>query len=497
MSLPRLNETQEAQILEVLFKSTASSVAPLLLMESFMMGVLCACVPLASYILWIGPLSIRRAPSVSALWIILTVFVVHWVLSLRSISSTLSGSSIGISLSFFENNIVGQVNNTEYISPTDPGPLAAMSYRDYGAAWASLLTLVTETVLSGLSSSLFVVTAYMLYLQFRSERRSYLAFIIPAVATLMYTLSLTHWALSLQSFHTSTYFAARPQAMEKLPTAASREAALIAMLMLDVVMSDAIVLWRMCVVWERRRSVLAFAALLLTATLALNLAYIVQRLAPSSTADLFKYSNSRKDHETLAPTDYYGNTIFGIAAAFMSLASNACATALVGLKAWWLRRHVSKYLGPENRRTVVQRVLLLLIDSGVVYTAVWMLYCISLYRQITSQAPLPQYTPAVSAADHLNAAIPQITTIYPLIIFIFVALDKIAHSRPSQSALVGNLETPRYRDPAITVTFEMDVERSNVPSSDIAYPVADIGQVTSSKGEAIIEEGKKPDAGDI
>lgn len=38
MSLPSLNATQEAQILEALFRSTGSSVAPPLLLESFMMG---------------------------------------------------------------------------------------------------------------------------------------------------------------------------------------------------------------------------------------------------------------------------------------------------------------------------------------------------------------------------------------------------------------------------------------------------------------------------
>lgn len=69
MFLPNLNITQEAQVLDVLFKSTASSVAPLMLLESFTIGmsgydraqrvaenlrpgVLCAFVPLASYLLW-------------------------------------------------------------------------------------------------------------------------------------------------------------------------------------------------------------------------------------------------------------------------------------------------------------------------------------------------------------------------------------------------------------------------------------------------------------
>ncbi|KZV59313.1 hypothetical protein PENSPDRAFT_434752 [Peniophora sp. CONT] len=91
MSLGSLNITQEAQALTALFKFTASSVAPSLLLESFMMGVLCACVPVGSYMLWVKPLSFPRAPSIFMLWIVLITSITHWALSLRQLESTLSG----------------------------------------------------------------------------------------------------------------------------------------------------------------------------------------------------------------------------------------------------------------------------------------------------------------------------------------------------------------------------------------------------------------------
>ena len=94
-------------------------------------------------------------------------------------------------------------------------------------------------------------------------------------------------------------------------------------------MSDSIVLWRMCVVWERAWPVLAFAAALLITTLGLNIANIVSQADFEAT---LKVTYNEQDSETL-PT--YGQTSIGLAAAFVSLTSNLCATALVGLKAWY------------------------------------------------------------------------------------------------------------------------------------------------------------------
>ena len=95
-------------------------------------------------------------------------------------------------------------------------------------------------------------------------------------------------------------------------------------------MSDSIVLWRMCVVWERARSVRIFSAALLVATLGLNIANIVviKRIMVDSHG--FRARNSR-DSEIIST---YGLTPIGLAAAFVSLASNFTATALVGFRFW-------------------------------------------------------------------------------------------------------------------------------------------------------------------
>ena len=95
-------------------------------------------------------------------------------------------------------------------------------------------------------------------------------------------------------------------------------------------MSDAIVLWRMCVIWEYKRWTIAFATLLVITTLALNIAnisFIGRALFQEGSENIF--TNTR-DSEILIT---YGLSDIGLAAAFVSLASNFSATVLVGLKA--------------------------------------------------------------------------------------------------------------------------------------------------------------------
>ncbi|KZV60524.1 hypothetical protein PENSPDRAFT_759943 [Peniophora sp. CONT] len=128
MSSPSLNFTEQDLVLNSLYEYTASSLAPSLLLESFMMGVLCACVPLVSYLLWAKPHSFPRAPFIFTVWIILSMAVTHWALSMRQLEYTLTGGPVEIPMNGQELN-VGNI---------------------WADVWLALLPLVTETVLFGM-----------------------------------------------------------------------------------------------------------------------------------------------------------------------------------------------------------------------------------------------------------------------------------------------------------------------------------------------------------
>ena len=83
----------------------------------------------------------------------------------------------------------------------------------------------------------------------------------------------------------------------------------------------------------------------------------------------------------------FGKTYFGIAALFLSLASNISATVLVAVRIWYdrscpvcrccsqvsrlYRRQVATHARQTNRRTFFERFMELLIDSGIAYTLLW------------------------------------------------------------------------------------------------------------------------------
>ena len=68
-------------------------------------------------------------------------------------------------------------------------------------------------------------------------------------------------------------------------------------------------------------------------------------------------------------------------------------------------------------------------------------------------------------------------SIYPLAVFILVALDKVHHSRGLR--IVRN-EWSKERGAAVSVTLEVNVERSTVLGSRSAYPVATLQDVDDS-----------------
>ena len=101
-------------------------------------------------------------------------------------------------------------------------------------------------------------------------------------------------------------------------------------------MSDSIVLWRMCVVWSNALPLLALSGALIVATCTLNVANIVAIGSESPYVDVGFAPNIQNSFnaKNIGPASTYGAQNVGLAAAFLSLTSNLCATILVGVRAW-------------------------------------------------------------------------------------------------------------------------------------------------------------------
>ncbi|GJE87247.1 hypothetical protein PsYK624_033300 [Phanerochaete sordida] len=121
-------------------------------------------------------------------------------------------------------------------------------------------------------------------------------------------------------------------------TTSSTQTTLTVLLSLNMVLGDAIVLWRAWVLWQDNRTVKGISLVLMTGT--------------SSTL--------QAGFEDF-PASF---------AVFFSWCTNIWSTTLIAVRAWQHRRQIGAQLH-SGGRTRAQTALLLLIESGVLYTLFW------------------------------------------------------------------------------------------------------------------------------
>ncbi|KAJ6479960.1 hypothetical protein C8R47DRAFT_983222 [Mycena vitilis] len=121
-------------------------------------------------------------------------------------------------------------------------------------------------------------------------------------------------------------------------------------------LSDIIVVWRAWVIWPDNRIVHAALAVCIVATGATSL-----------TLAVFNYKTEFQHvHYTTYTQNFLGT--------FSLLVTNFFATVLISWKLWYYRRNVKKYINREaNGHTKVENVLILLMESGGLYCAFWIL----------------------------------------------------------------------------------------------------------------------------
>ncbi|KAI0315164.1 hypothetical protein OF83DRAFT_1174081 [Amylostereum chailletii] len=165
----------------------------------------------------------------------------------------------------------------------------------------------------------------------------------------------------------------------------------------------------------------------------------------------------------------------------MSLASNLWATALIGYKAWLFRRNIGAHLHEGGKRTMLEKILALLVESGAFYCGVWVIYIVS------------NATPALRGAfaTFIEDGVPQLSGIYPTVIIVIVCLQKshcdrqftyarpVSPSTPNPETMIEPWRTTRLDSVIVhgdsfepmssgsTSEFEMP-ERGKEKSADIA-----------------------------
>ncbi|KAI1791450.1 hypothetical protein LXA43DRAFT_429758 [Ganoderma leucocontextum] len=214
-------------------------------------------------------------------------------------------------------------------------------------------------------------------------------------------------------------------------------------LALNVTLGDAIVWWRVWVLWTRTRLMLVLVTVLLLATLSFGI-----------TDASYTCSGVLSSFQILGPS--YGSTAvtavgslftnngFGFIAICLSLFSNTASTSLVGYRAWKHRRD-TRVLGA----TKVEGLLTLLIESGLAYCVLWTFILGSQIAWIASPSSLGASNWSAGIVYFTQGCLIAFVGLYPTLIIALVAMNK---SRAENQSSGYSLPTPRGTFPLSPLT---------------------------------------------
>ncbi|KAK7466174.1 hypothetical protein VKT23_004894 [Stygiomarasmius scandens] len=170
----------------------------------------------------------------------------------------------------------------------------------------------------------------------------------------------------------------------------------------NYVLSDGIVVWRAWILFPRNLTVKIILSICVIGSAAgafINVGIATKRVLTSGYTD----SDSGKFNPLIMTLPLF--------------CTNVIATGLIGCKAWYHRRDIKKNLGSTYSSTSrIQKILLLLVESGIIYCVLWIVYA---YIGVSTQSNS-------SLSFALYAVImPNLSAIYPTLIVLIAALEHV------------------------------------------------------------------------
>lgn len=292
------------------------------------------------------------------------------------------------------------------------------------------------------------------------------------VCIVMYAMATTHWALSLRTLILQQRFARMllsttssclstvldgapcPPGLAALQNQLPGQvnpALPTALLSVNIVLGDCIVLWRAWILWARNRSIQAVSVLLIASTL------VTSSLCSATAGDPIE-------------------AVWGMSAFALSWATNVWATGLISLKAWQYRRVITHDLLGANARAQAEKALMLFVDSGILYCALWTVMVAGALR---SMLPGTTTSSAKFGSDVLKfkeSGLIHAIGIYPTAVVILVALTKSYCERtlrfdslPTLQFDLSHRRAASQSDRSLPQTLDTDIQ----PSARTASSVVD------------------------
>ncbi|KZV70403.1 hypothetical protein PENSPDRAFT_444529 [Peniophora sp. CONT] len=278
---------------------------------------------------------------------------------------------------------------------------------------------VLESVLFGIFCALTVQAVYSVTRR-GLRARSHQAMLAAALA--MYGISFAHWAIQISALHRGV-FALASGVIFYNPYVVVWQYVPLVLVSVNILFSDTIVLWRMCVLCGQKKRAQMLAIALLLPNVVLCILNLKKDAAPGP---LIAGSATGPYSATLSfKTASFSDSVYGTSVLALSLATNTISTLVIGWRTWLYSRDIAAHLASFSRRSIVVKVMVLLVESGCVYCVIWALYIVDSKSTAFSGLVAGLHT-AFSAGGSawFNHLMAQFTGIYPTIIIVLVALEQ-------------------------------------------------------------------------
>ncbi|KAI0316516.1 hypothetical protein OF83DRAFT_1172805 [Amylostereum chailletii] len=172
----------------------------------------------------------------------------------------------------------------------------------------------------------------------------------------------------------------------------------------NIMISDAVALWRALVGWERHRAIVVPSIVVLLCLVGIGITNTLMVAAlniPSAPASL---DPLLKQAEVIA-------MLFCSMSAFINLYS----MALIAYKAWVHRRDIQRFLQKGMTRQTVEGVLTLMVESGLMYSLFMVVYILTVILSFTLDEAFN---------FHWSAVMNQVAGMYPTLVIVIVMLKK-------------------------------------------------------------------------
>ncbi|KAM5536524.1 hypothetical protein V8D89_009801 [Ganoderma adspersum] len=305
------------------------------------------------------------------------------------------------------------------------------------ALWPCIVLVILSSILLGLFTALALFAALVLV---RKGLRHLSNLVLFAVILFMYASAVLHWTTLLLNvigyYNISRAYAAQllcqctngdtcralcPVILPLNPSSCTMISFGLpgAVHGLTVVLGDAVVWWRVWVIWPRSLIVRITCVVLLAATLAMGIIDTLDScsMAAFSVLSVFNFTE-------VPSGSFYQSDFFGLAASVLSLATNMVATILIGCKAW---EH-AKIMGSVSslkRSSRVEKILIFLVESGTVYCVIWV--CVLAHQVALLGTGLvgPSEQKVLDSFDYfIKGCLIPLIGMYPTAIITLVALNK-------------------------------------------------------------------------